>query len=61
MAESLSTRKPNARPKLPRARAANDSLDGRADFTAVDASYGDTLRPLMPRRLSAFTRSRTRA
>jgi len=62
MSESLSARKSAAaRPKPPRSRAANDLLDGRSDALAVDASYGDTLRRLMPRRLSALTRPRQRA
>jgi hypothetical protein len=62
MAGSLSARKSNAaRPKLARPREASDLLDGRGDGVAVDASYGDTLRKLMPRRLSALTRSRPRA
>jgi hypothetical protein len=60
MAGSLSARKSNAaRLKLTRPREASELLDARGD-AMVDATYGDTLRKLMPRRLSALTRSRVR-
>lgn len=62
MAESLPARKPNVtRPKLPRPRDVSDLIEGRSDIAAVDASYGETLRELMPRRLGAIARARPRA
>ena len=61
MAGSIPARKSIAgRLKLGRAREANELFDARDDATAVDAAYGDSLRKLMPRRLSALTRSRAR-
>jgi hypothetical protein len=60
MPESLSARKlALSRPRTPRPREVSDLL-GRRDegATIVDASYGDTLRGQMPRRLSALTRPR---
>jgi hypothetical protein len=46
-----------ARPLPPRRREIRDLLDRHDDGAAVvDASYGDTLRRLLPRRLSALTR-----
>ena len=61
MAGSLPARKSNAaRLKPTRTREASELLVARDDAMAVDASYGDTLRKLLPRRLSALTRSRVR-
>ena len=56
-------RKPNStRPRRSYGREATDLLGGRGDGAAlVDASYGDTLRGLLPRRLSAFSRRTARA
>ena len=56
MAESLSRKINPARLKLTRPRV----VDARSEGVIVDASYGDTLRNLMPRRLSSLTRTRPR-
>lgn len=60
MAESLAPRKSNAGRSKLRTLEASDLMDVRGDGFAYDATYGDTLRKLMPRRLSSLTRSRTR-
>ncbi len=60
MAESLSRKINPARSKLALLRAAPDVVDARTDAVMVDARYGDTLRNLMPRRLSSLTRPRPR-
>jgi hypothetical protein len=60
MVQTVSARKSNARLKLARSRAAIEPIDGRGDIAGVDATYGDTLRHLMPRRLSALSRPRPR-
>jgi len=60
MADNSSPRKTAlARPAPPRQREISDLLGDTA--TPVDASYGDTLRRLLPRRLSALTRRSLRA
>ncbi len=60
MPESLSSRKiALSRPRTPRSREISDLIGQRDEgASAVDASYGDTLRGQMPRRLSALTRPR---
>ena len=46
-----------ARPAPARRREISDLLGGRGEAAApVDASYGDTLRRLLPQRLSTLTR-----
>ncbi len=58
MADLPSSRKSaRARPVPARRREISDLLGQRGEAAAlVDASYGDTLRGLLPRRLSTLTR-----